>query len=184
MAVLVEGISVIVRRDAITQRFAGGWPAFVDLVPNRTLCTDGLLARVGFMAPADVRAFFELLEAGGLRFVGEDERCVDVVVIDQECGPTVPCDWVDVYWVNGDDGGSILACALKGSRSGDVRCPAGWSYERSLTASHTWTPIIHAHEELELLAREPGGTEVYWDKREQREVYTGRTTKAPGFPPE
>jgi hypothetical protein len=183
MAVLVEGISVVVRRDAIAQRMAGGWPGFVDLVPNQTLCTDGVLARVGFMAPVDVRVFFELLESNGLRFVGENGRCVDLVVIDAEWGPTVPCDWADVYWVRGDDGGSIVACALRGSRTGDVMCPAGWRYENSLTASHTWTPIEHAHEELELLDHEPGGPEVYWDKREHREVYTGRTTRVQGFAP-
>jgi hypothetical protein len=45
------------------------------------------------------------------------------------------------------------------------------------------TPIEHAHEELELLDREPGGREVYWDKREHREVYTGRTTRTPAFAP-
>ena len=30
MAVLVEAISVVVRRDAIDQSLAGGWAAFVD----------------------------------------------------------------------------------------------------------------------------------------------------------
>jgi hypothetical protein len=135
------------------------------------------------MAPVDVRAFFEVLEANGLRFVGEDERCIDLVVIDQECGPTVPCDWADVHWVRGADGGSIMACALRGSRDVGVMCPAGWSYENSLTASHTWTPIEHAHEEMELLDHEPGGPEVYWDRREHRKVHTGRTTRAPGFAP-
>jgi hypothetical protein len=46
MAALREGISVIVRRDAIDQDFDGDWPAFAALVPNSTLCTDGELARV------------------------------------------------------------------------------------------------------------------------------------------
>jgi hypothetical protein len=47
MAVLCEGISVIVRRDAIDKDFDGGWSGFEALVPNSTLCTDGELARVG-----------------------------------------------------------------------------------------------------------------------------------------
>lgn len=67
MAVLVEAISVIVRRDAINQRFAGGWEAFVECVPNATLCYDADLARVGFMARADAQAFIHRLEVRGLR---------------------------------------------------------------------------------------------------------------------
>ena len=57
MAVLVEGISVIVRRDAIESKYDGGWDTFVDNVPNATLCADDEIARVGFMGPADVEAF-------------------------------------------------------------------------------------------------------------------------------
>jgi hypothetical protein len=34
MAVLVEGISVIVRRDAIERKLKGGWATFVGAVPN------------------------------------------------------------------------------------------------------------------------------------------------------
>jgi hypothetical protein len=51
MAVLVEAISVVVRRDAIDRSFEGGWMAFVSRVPNATLCTDNQLARVDFMDP-------------------------------------------------------------------------------------------------------------------------------------
>jgi len=34
MAVLVEAISVIVRREAIAAKLPGGWSHFVDEVPN------------------------------------------------------------------------------------------------------------------------------------------------------
>jgi len=51
MAVLVEAISVVVRRDAIDRSFGGGWRAFVSCVPNTTLSTDDQLARVGFTSP-------------------------------------------------------------------------------------------------------------------------------------
>lgn len=45
MAVLVEAISVIVRRDAIRGKYPGGWQGFVAAVPNGTLCYDDDLAR-------------------------------------------------------------------------------------------------------------------------------------------
>ncbi len=57
MAVLVEGISLVVRLEALQEKIPGGWEAFRSSVPNSTLCADGEVARVGFMSPADVEAF-------------------------------------------------------------------------------------------------------------------------------
>ncbi len=57
MAVLAEAISVIVRVHAIRSRYPGGWAAFLNAVPNRTLACDNEIARIGFMAPGDVRLF-------------------------------------------------------------------------------------------------------------------------------
>ena len=45
MAVLVEGISVIVRRDAIEEKIRGGLSAFLATVPNGTCCMDADLVR-------------------------------------------------------------------------------------------------------------------------------------------
>jgi len=49
MAVLAEGLSVIVLFDAIARLVDDEWAKFVALVPNQTLCCDNELARVGFM---------------------------------------------------------------------------------------------------------------------------------------
>jgi hypothetical protein len=113
MAVLCEGISVIVRRDSIDSRFNGGWAAFEELVPNATLCTDGELARVGFMDPDSVQDFISELEIGGLVFDGEELRNAaelfgvaedglgddlaheDIAVVDQLRGLTRPCNWLE-----------------------------------------------------------------------------------------
>jgi hypothetical protein len=81
MAVLVEGISVIVRRDAVQSLYPGGWEGFVADAPNKTLCADPNLARVGFMAPDDVKAFVAQLERVGLSERGSQiflERLPDV----------------------------------------------------------------------------------------------------------
>jgi hypothetical protein len=56
MTVLVEAISVIIRRKAIDKNFPGGWDDFVKDVPNQTLCADDKLAQVGFMSPQDAKA--------------------------------------------------------------------------------------------------------------------------------
>lgn len=68
MAVLVEAFSVIVRRDAVNTRFAGGMSAFLETFPNQSACHDADLFRVGFMDSADARAYVESLEASGLNF--------------------------------------------------------------------------------------------------------------------
>jgi len=59
MAVLVEGISIILKASAITDKYPGGWESFKAEVPNQTLCADGELIRIGFMSPDDVKGFID-----------------------------------------------------------------------------------------------------------------------------
>lgn len=82
MAVLMEGISVIVRWDSIHSRYSGGSRRFLAGVPRRTYCSDGEIARVGFTSPVDCEAYVQGLEAGGLRHL-QDGRCQDIAVIDR-----------------------------------------------------------------------------------------------------
>ena len=65
MSVLVEATSVLVRIDAITNKFSGGFDAFESAVPSDTLCVDNEIAGVGFMTPVDVEAFVKKLERNG-----------------------------------------------------------------------------------------------------------------------
>ena len=174
MAVLIECLNVVVRRDAIAARMRGGWTEFVGLVPNQSLCADDHLARVGFMAPSDVGEFLDLLgQAGLVAFDGT--TCRDMVVIDAHTGTTRPCTWVDVYATRSYDGGSIIACSPAGWAGGRVSVPVGWAYESSLSRAHSYIPLEHADEEMEFLRHGTDGFDVFWDKRKQREVVVGRT---------
>jgi hypothetical protein len=74
MAVLVEAISVIVRRARLEAIYPGGWEGFVRDCPNRTLCADANLVRVGFMTPAGVQEWVERLTAAGLEFIRDGWR--------------------------------------------------------------------------------------------------------------
>ena len=69
MPVLIEAISVVVKKRAIEERFPGGVPGIVSQVPNQTYCDDGNLVRVGFMSPPDVQDFVGHLEACGLVYL-------------------------------------------------------------------------------------------------------------------
>lgn len=52
MAVLIEANSVVIRADRLLS-VIGSWEAFKQQIPNRTLCADGELVRVGFMLSED-----------------------------------------------------------------------------------------------------------------------------------
>lgn len=137
MAVLVEAISVIVRREAIERKIAGGWDAFRKAVPNRTLCADEEIARVGFMSPSDTQLYIETLVGLGLRFLADGEA-VDIAVVDQLGGPTVKCRWLAFGRLPyGGKGRTIAACWLfESPRTGSevegrpksmgVEVPEGW----------------------------------------------------------
>ena len=66
MGVLIEDISVVVKRSAIDQLCRGGWAGFLAAVPNSTLCADNHLARVGFLSPRETEAFVPRAAHSGL----------------------------------------------------------------------------------------------------------------------
>lgn len=149
MAVLVEGISVIVRRDSINRSYQGGWDGFVARVPNSTLCSDAQLARIGFLDPASVKTFIGQVESCGLVFMAEG-KCVDITVVDQQRGPTMPCDWLEFTRLP-MDGGHVGACWLfEGPRSAagvhlpgrqlQLATPVGWTFKGSLSEQFRFVP--------------------------------------------
>lgn len=165
MAVLVEAISVIVRRNAITERFSGGWRRFIATVPNSTLCSDEGLARVGFMSPPDVEAYVSRLEKGGLTFV-RDGQAVDMAVVDQMRGPTMPAEWLEFARLSlGGTENKVAACWLfEGPRvvagihmptnGMSIATPDGWTYEDSLSANFKFVENEATQENMTFLRHE------------------------------
>ena len=109
VAVFIEFISVVICREAIDQRHPAGWDAFVKDVPNRTLCADGRLARVGFMSPADTKAYVDSLERKGLTYL-RDGKAVDLVVVDELRGPMVHCDRIEYGQIALKPNRRVTAC--------------------------------------------------------------------------
>lgn len=174
MAVLIEGISVVIRAEPIIQKYPGGWNAFVADCPNGTLCADGQLARIGFMDPEDARRFISSLISKGLAHMADGEA-VDFVVVDQQRGLSATCEWAEVgsVPVPGHESEEVVACRLAGSDSRVLWTPDGWTYEESLSANFIRTEEASRSERLEFLRHEDG-LDVYRDKETGREVYTGR----------
>lgn len=129
MAVLVEALSVVVRLDAIRDRFEGGLPAFVAQIHSSAFCMDGELARVAFLSLTDADAFVHRLEARGLAYIF-DGVARDLVVVDQIRGASAPCDWLEVGQVQ-VEGGIVTAARMAGSSGESVVTPEGWRYENS-----------------------------------------------------
>lgn len=136
MAVLVEGISVVIKLEAVLREI-GEFETFKSqFVPNETLCADSELIRVGFMVPDDVQAYCEELERNGLVYL-QDGFATDLTVCDQVRGFQAPTNWAEcgtVAW-NRDETKKIKACRLVGSEIKQVVTPLGWVWEDSLSSS-------------------------------------------------
>jgi hypothetical protein len=172
MAVLVEAISVIVRLQAIASRYEGGWTSFIEDVPNRSLCSDNELVRVGFMIPDDCKAFVDGLNRKGIPF--ENGAGPDVVIAEQLHGITTASQWAEFGQVELKRGQVVSAVRLRGSSSKQVFCPEGWTYEGSLSEQFGFVPSGHDDKSLKFLRHEEG-SDVYLNLMTGKEVYIGRT---------
>lgn len=175
MAVLIEGVSVVVRAEAIRAKHAGGPEAFGAGAPTpATLCADGELARAGFATPDDARAYVESLELQGLRYV-ENGKAVDLVVVDQRTGLRAPCDWAafgHTAW-QGDPQQVIAICYAQPTAVEHVTVPNGWRFAGSLSAGHCFVETEKLPETMTLVRHERG-VDVYADQS-GKEFYVERT---------
>lgn len=136
MAVLVEGISVIIRADRLLAAFDDDSEAFKAIVPNKTLCADGELVRVGFMSPREARDFVNQLAEFGQYVV--DGHAQDLTVVDQQRGPATATSWAEFGRIEyrGDPAKRVAVGRLIGSKVKQMVAPDWWSYEDSLTSSY------------------------------------------------
>lgn len=176
MAVLVECISVIIRVDRLLVAIRGDWERFKDHAPNATLCSDNELVRVGFMHPGDVENFVAELEEMGLRY-RRDGLAQDLVVVDQQTGLLVPCDWAEVGKIpwEGNEATTITACRLKGSSSNQVHTPEEWSYPGSLSEKFRFVPSGATDDAV--LQRDEQGMQTYRRSADDTLQYVGRVKR-------
>ncbi len=118
MSVLVECFSVVVQCAALERRYPGGMAGYRSDCANKTLCTDGSLVRVGFMAEADVPEFpIRVLGRAGLASADTDvpgaitvaADCV--AVVEQGRGP-----WIRRPRRGSSTLSSRMACVSAGCR--------------------------------------------------------------------
>lgn len=175
MAVLVEAISVVIKLEAIMDRYPGGFVAFKEFVPNQTLCWDERIARVGFMVPQDANEFIEALEINGLRHLDNDECAIDLVKVDQVGGPVNDCDWITTGQLPIDAAKEqyVGIALLHGTDAPELSLPIGWKYERSLSQQFAVSRPDEIGKSLKFLRHEDGN-DVFHNVLTGGEVFVGR----------
>ena len=129
MAVLVEGLSVVVRNSALDKKFPGASSRFQDGLSDDPICFDDNLTCIHLASPDEVGAFVGWCEGAGLIFLANGV-CVDIVVVDQRTGPTTDCEWIQYSRVPFNDSqprGRIAICwmATGGSQQGSGTVVSG-----------------------------------------------------------
>ena len=133
MAVLLEAISIIVRRKAIDAQYFGGWQTFKHDIPDTSFCYDADLVRIGFTAAAYASAYVSELEERGLILLLDGEF-IDIAVVDQIDEPSIPVHWLELTRIElFEPAMKIYVCWLKGKKMKKIATPAGWKYEGSLS---------------------------------------------------
>ena len=127
-------MSLVVRLDAIHDKYVGGLEAFVAGIHSRTVCMDGELLRIGFLSLSEADACIHRLEAGGLQYL-QDGVPQDMLLVDQIRGASAPCEWLEVGLVELAPGQAVMGARLVDSREEKLVTPEGWRYEHSHSKS-------------------------------------------------
>lgn len=173
MAVLIEAVCAVVRRDAIDERISGGWATFASAVPTGAFCYDDDIASVGFMAVADAETFLTHLQSLGLRVNPGSDGETDACLIEQLGRSGSPASWLGTTrFATEEIGGEVAVAFLKGTHQNRFVAPGGWKFEGSI--SQNPLEFVRADSAHLRLLRNENNVDVYWDEKQQREVYVGR----------
>jgi hypothetical protein len=173
MAVLVEAISIIVRRETIEEKYPGGVDRYAEDCPNGTFCMDKDIARVGFMSPEDVDVFIDNLELLGLTCVN-DRKYDEIAVVVQFKGFILPCEWLEVLEVKLFEGNQKLTvCQIKDSAFSGIALPCGWNYETSLSKKVVMVESEGTDKRMKFLRHEDG-VDYFQDALTGQELFIDR----------
>jgi hypothetical protein len=128
VSVLIEAVSLVVPVITLDATWPGGAAAFAtDLLSApgsaaRHVCSDGALVSVSFLHPADARVVIAELREHGLMEL-DALRAHDMVIVDQEDGPSLPCAWLE--WKR--DRAGVTSAWFANGEPGAMAVPPGWT---------------------------------------------------------
>lgn len=127
VSLVVHAWTLVLRNDALEDRYPGGLGSFEAVVPNASFHCDDHLAGVSFMSYADVKRFgLKVLDTSDLVGFVDGSWC-DLVPVDQIDGPNARCDWLELE--KHADG--YTHCWLSGTAPGELVAYSGWTPESS-----------------------------------------------------
>ena len=99
MPVLIEGVSVLLRKGSIHERYQGGYGQFLfDLNGYVSFTASNQLLCVAYKNHDEARALLQMLASKGLKIAlinEEDPSKTDAVLVDQVFGPSIRVWWLD-----------------------------------------------------------------------------------------
>ena len=100
MPVLIEGVSVLMRKGSVHQRYRGGYGQFLfDLHGHESLTTSNQLLCVSYKNHEEARGLLRMMAVNGMRIAlinEEDPMKTDAVLVDQVFGPSIRVWWLDL----------------------------------------------------------------------------------------
>lgn len=135
MSVLIEALTLVVPKRVLDVSYPGGTDAYLrELLhlerPPRFVCNgDPALVNISFYDPPHVAPAQEMLRRYGIVEV-DDRRFVEMAIVDQRFGPTMPCHWLE--WRRHAEG--FTYAWLAGTDPGDMAAPRDWAPETAWSA--------------------------------------------------
>lgn len=166
MAVIIEGLSVLLRCRSISQQYKGGFQAFISSLHAGRLCADGELVAISLDHSEQVDSCLMQLRRKGLH------EGADIVVADQIYGLNFPCNWLSIqriYW-NQLPSQPILIASASNSQLEGVATPTDWEYAESLskkvryldgTALPAQVTYIRTENDMDVLKEDATGDLLY-----------------------
>jgi len=150
MAVLVEMISVVIRKESIEQKISlNKYLNLMEYIVNHPSCMDDDLLCIHMNSPVMTSEFVDFSQQCNLNW-GKD-----FIIVDQNDGPTTECDWIqfgrvgrNLFKTFEDDMGIAICSFYDGPKnfgSGfylfdidnfQVFFPREWKYEGSMSQGH------------------------------------------------
>ena len=178
MPVLAEALSVIIKKESLERLYVGGFIAFLQANQYKTLCYDDDIVRVGFMTPDDVGDFIDKMTSAGLKYI-EDDKALDMTVVDQVKGSLAPAAWLTFGKVNiliEQKPQSLSACKEANSLSTNLITPSNWSYDGSLSQKHSFVRTEELNKDV-IFVGHKDGCDIYLNKSTGKKLYAGRSGK-------
>lgn len=140
MPILLDPISVIVRRTVIAKQLKGGSEAFFRIQTDATKYCDNELCLVGFARPDIARGFVAKLQEAGLIFQRKGQG-VHIAVVDQLHGMSVSAPWLSTGALDlFEPRFKVEACWPTAHKSEGIRPLSGWKCQDSPSGDHCSAP--------------------------------------------